>query len=490
MFRFLSNTLWISLVVAGLFTTMAGPLQAAQVTAEAGVEVAPEEARLGEVRRDTVFVNQQKIIQAALARNEMLAASGAMHEAAKAEALGAWRGFLPQIQVGEFFMRSDDALMSFGFKLNNRAVTAADFNPALLNNPGETNNYITRLQLRQPLFNGGMGLYGKQAANAMSRAAEYQHVRATETVRYQAIQAYEGLALAQAYGRVMTSAVASAEGHVRQAQSMVENDMATMADQLQAQVYLAGLQQRHIEVRNMVAIATEHIKLLTAVDTPLPLSVDATVIPMSEAPRSPDLSLAGLGRRSDLLARQEETLAAGKMVGLARGAMLPHINLSVQKDYYSRTDLFGNDANSWTLGVYATWDIFKGLENIGEIKKAHARERAAKHMYGFELRQAQVQATEAWLTAQAAREKVLVARQAVDAAREGLRIVTNQYHEGLASMVDLLDTQAAAIMAEGNLVQAVFDHRVGLANLEFAGAMAPVAADATANQTHPASAQD
>ena len=56
-----------------------------------------------------------------------------------------------------------------------------------------------------------------------------------------------------------------------------------------------------------------------------------------------------------------------------------------------------------------------------------------------------------------------MARDAVDAAREGLRIVTNQYREGLASMVDLLDTQAAAIMAEGNLVQARHDYQVGLA---------------------------
>jgi outer membrane protein TolC len=97
-------------------------------------------------------------------------------------------------------------------------------------------------------------------------------------------------------------------------------------------------------------------------------------------------------------------------------------------------------------------------------------------MVQFETRQARVQATEALLNAQAAQEKVTVARGAVDAAREGLRIVTNQYREGLASMVNLLDTQAAAIMAEGNLVQAIHDYQVGMANLEYSGA-APQGAD-------------
>ena len=103
-------------------------------------------------------------------------------------------------------------------------------------------------------------------------------------------------------------------------------------------------------------------------------------------------------------------------------------------------------------------------------------------MVDFETRQATVQANEAWLNLNSAYEKVMVARDAVNAAREGLRIVTNQYREGLASMVDLLDTQAAATMAEGNLVQALHDYQVGLANLEYMAAV-PVGADVLGDDT-------
>ncbi len=452
------------------------------VAAATGTAIATDQqptadaSSIGVVRSDTLFVAKDKILRAALARNEMLAASSAMRDAAAADAEGAWRGFLPQLQLGEFFLRTDDALSSFGFKLQNRVVTQMDFNPVLLNDPGLINQHITRLQLLQPLFNGGMGLFGKQAANAASRAASLKHKRAGETVALKAVQAYEGLALAQAYARVMASAVASAEGHVRQAQSMVDNEMATEADLLQAKVYLSGLQQRLIEVRNMVTVAGQYIKLLTAVDTDLPLAVDtaleAETVEAPPARFDPSSSRA----RADLAARSEEAEAAGKMVGVARGAMLPHVNLSLQKDYYSLDNLFGNDADSWTLGVYATWDVFKGLQNVGELKKARARKRAAQHMFDFEKRQASVQATEAWLNLKSAYDKVQVARDAVQAAREGLRIVTNQYREGLAGMVDLLDTQAAATMAEGNLVQALHDYHVGLANLEYMAAV-PVGAD-------------
>ena len=437
-------------------------------------------ARLGRVHQDTLYVSRAQVIALALAQNEMLAASGAMTDAAAADAQGAWRAFLPQVRVSEFFLRSDDALSSFGFKLQNRSVTAADFNPAFLNEPGETNNFITRIQAMVPIFNGGSGINGKQAANAMSRAAEHKHVRAAETVRFHAVQAWEGLALAAAYEEVMQAAVTSAEGHVRQAQSLVDNEMATEADLLQAKVYLSGLQQQLIQVRNMKAVAGENIKLLTATDTPLPLVADVDENPDAAPAIHGRFDLSAAGDRSDILARREEAAAAGNMVGVATGSLLPHINASIQRDLYSQEDLFGSEAKSWSLGVYATWDVFSGMQNIGEIRKAKAQKRAAEHMVDFETRQAKVQATSALLDARAAHEKVLVAREAVQAAREGLRIVTNQYREGLASMVNLLDTQAAATMAEGNLVQALHDYRVGLANLEFAGAAR--VADTTAAQ--------
>ena len=438
--------------------------------------------QIGTVRNDTLFVTRDAVVAAALQRNEMLAASGAMRDAAGADALSAWKGFTPQIRLGEFFLRSDDALSSFGFKLQNRSVTAADFNPMNLNNPGETNNFITRLQLLQPIFNGGMGLYGKQAADAVSRAAEFQHRRAAETVRFQAVQAFEGLTLARSYGGVMEAAVTSAEGHVNQARAMVAAEMATEADLLQARVYLSDLQQRLIEVRNMAAVAGENIKLLTATATYLPIEPervpdDAAEMSGFEQEVDPMAVLA----RSDLLAQRESATAADKMVGVAQGAVLPHINLSLQRDFYSMDNLFGDDARSWSLGVYATMGF--GVQNVGEIKKAKAQSRAAGYMVEFETRRAQVQATEAWLAARAADQKVTVARDAVSAAREGLRIVSNQYAEGLASMVDLLDIQAAAIMAEGNLVQALHDYRVGLANLEYAGALTPQTAAAADSVT-------
>jgi len=436
----------------------------------------PDLSDIGEVRGDTLIVSRDKLIRTALEHNEMLSASDRMRAAAGAQALGGWRGFLPRVSLGAYKLRSDDALNSLGFSLNQRAFDAAVMMTPAVNDPGEVDHNITQVKLQQPVFNGGMALYGKKAANAMSRAAELEHERAGDTIRYNAVQAYEGLVLARAYGRVMEAALASAEGHVRQARSMFENEMVTEADLLQARVYRDALRQKLIEVRNMAAVAGEQIELLTALETDLPMA-PATDTPPFDPGDDLAIDPDAAAGRADIAAGLEQAAAADHMSRVARGALLPHLNLAAEKNWYSGDGFLGNEADSWTVGIYVTWDIFAGLENVAGLRKARAESRAARYMADFKARQARVEATQAGLELQAAREKLLVALDSVAAAREGLRIVENMYREGLASMVDLLDTQAAATQAEGNLVQARHDLSVGLARLEYSGGALNVAAN-------------
>jgi outer membrane protein len=435
------------------------------LVSQAGAESA-DWHRLGTVRGDTLYVERDALIAAALERNEMLAASSAMADAASAEAAGAWAGFLPHVSVGEYFLRSDDALNAFGYKLVNRAAQPSDFAPDVLNNPGEVNNWVTQFKLLQPVFNGGMSLNGKQAADAASLAASYQHRRAEETVRLQAVQIHEGLRLTHAMIGVVEAAVRSAEAHEQRARSLVEAEMATEADLLQARVYVASLRQQLITTRNYAAAAGDAVQLLTAIDVPLPLT--AAVAPTdTTVPAAPDTAVVALVR-SDLLAAEQQAKAAGKMVGVATGAMLPHVNLSLERNYFSHDDIFGDDATSWSLGAYATWNVFDGLQSISARRQARAQQRAAEHGRDFQARQARQEAQQAWRDVQAAADRLVVARDAMGAANESLRIVSNQYGEGLASMTDLLDVQTAEIAAAGGLAQAEHDYNVSLARLEYA----------------------
>jgi outer membrane protein TolC len=454
----------------GLLVLLASLAGSATATAGAGLE------ELGVVRNDTLFVDRELVIAAALRHNEMLAAGDEMRAAADADAFGAWRGFLPRVSLGAYHLRTDDALNGFGYKLTQRRATMADFAapPAgnTLNEPGVGENNILQVRVQQPVFNAGMALYGKKAADAMAGAARHEQARAAETVRFQAVQAYEGLVLAKAYETVLLAALASADAHVEQAQAMADNDMATDADQLQARVHRDGLRQRLIEVRHQAATAGEHIQLLTAAETDLPL---APAVFRGDEDASWFDGAGYVAERADVLAAREQAAAAAHMAKVARGAMLPHLNLQAEKNWFHRDELFGDEADSWTFGIYATWDVFSGLEDVGALRKARARSRAAAHVADFTLRQAGLELDQARREARAAAKRLTVAGSAVFSARESLRIVDEMYREGLASMVDLLDVQAMATQTEGDLVQARHDLRVSEARTIYAGVIDPAA---------------
>lgn len=457
----LVHSLVVAFLVAAVVTTVAAGAMADPPSSVDSWQ------SLGTVRDDTLYIERDRLVAAALARNEMLAAADAMADAAAAQANGAWAGFLPHVSVGEFFQRSDDALNAFGYKLVNRGAQPSDFAPDVLNAPGEVNNWITQIKLQQPIFNAGMSLAGKQAADAASRAAAFQHRRASETVRLQAIQIHEGLRLSHAMIGVVEAAVRRAEAHEQRARAMVEAEMATEADLLQARVFVASLQQQLIMVRNQAAAAADAVQLLTALDIPVPVAAMPTALPDTVIAEA-TAPIAGNAARSDLLAAEQQARAAGKMVNVATGAMLPHLNLSLERNFYSHDDIFGDDARSWTLGLYATWNVFDGFQSLAARSQARAQQRAAEYSWHFQSRQARQEAQQAARDVRAAAERLAVARDAVGAARESLRIVGDQYGEGLATMADLLDVQAAEIAASGGLAQAQHDFHVSQARYEYA----------------------
>jgi hypothetical protein len=84
--------------------------------------------------------------------------------------------FLPQITLSETFIKTNDPLNSFGLKLKQEIVTQFDFNPMLLNDPGNIKNFNTKLEVKQPLINLD-GFWGRAAAGDGLSAMKFKKER-------------------------------------------------------------------------------------------------------------------------------------------------------------------------------------------------------------------------------------------------------------------------------------------------------------------------
>jgi outer membrane protein TolC len=76
--------------------------------------------------------------------------------------------------------------------------------------------------------------------------------------------------------------------------------------------------------------------------------------------------------------------------------------------------------------------------------------------------------SQAWLAVSDAESRTAIAREAVAAAEEGVRLIRTRYENQLGKMIDLLDAQSALDAARAGQVRAANDLRQAQADLEFA----------------------
>ena len=96
---------------------------------------------------------------------------------------------LPTIGISHTGIATTNPLMAFGSKLNQEILTAADFNPGLLNDPSQIQDYATRLEVQQPLINFD-GIFQRRAAKAKWNATELKSERTQDYLVLEVEKAY------------------------------------------------------------------------------------------------------------------------------------------------------------------------------------------------------------------------------------------------------------------------------------------------------------
>ena len=103
--------------------------------------------------QDTLTISKNDLLQKVTENNLQIKVAEKSFQSAKADYRQSNALFLPNINVSHTGISTTNPLMAFGSKLNQEILTASDFNPALLNNPEKTQNFATKIEVQQPLFN-------------------------------------------------------------------------------------------------------------------------------------------------------------------------------------------------------------------------------------------------------------------------------------------------------------------------------------------------
>lgn len=334
--------------------------------------------------------------------------------------------------------------------------------------PDVPDNYRTRLDLQWPIYTGGRTDALERAARAEAAAAAGEVEVARADLRLEVARAFWAVVTARASVSVLEQGVARAQAHVADARERFDAGLVPPNEIASAQAQESRARMLLIESRNQRDVASADLSRLVGSDLSRPIepaspldaappltdSLEALVAAARESRRERDV----LERRIDAADEQQAAASAGRLptVSLAGGVDYARPNPRI----FPRTDRW---EESWDVGVNVSWSLWDGGRTAAEVARAGSLADAARRrladfdaVLGVEVRQRA-------LEIDSGRAVVAAAEDAVRAAAEAQRVVTERYRAGVISQTEVLDAEVA-------LLQAELDRTRGLAAIRLAEA--------------------
>lgn len=378
--------------------------------------------------------------------------AGGNARAQSAQATATLQGILPTVRTEAGYVRTDNPLAAFGFTLQQRGVSPASFNPASLNYPSRATNWSAGVVAELPIFNAD-AWFGRAVASSAAAAAKAGSGWTRETTRVDVTRSYFGAVLAREQVRTLETSTAAGQAHVRQAESMVTNGLATRSDALLASVQLGQMEARLIGARGNAGIAREQLALLLGQPGDTAFTLPDSLPSAGQIRHLMTPSLRDSAARLDVTAARLGLEAAQRDVRRANARYIPRLNGFGRYDWNSPDQLFGGPS-SYTVGVMASWSPFAGASEIADRRVAQGRADAARAMAEAAKAGAALERNATQTQLAVAIAQLGIAEISVTQGAEAHRIVAKKYTGGLATIAELLSAAAVETQTRLSLSEA------------------------------------
>jgi outer membrane protein TolC len=411
--------------------------------------------------QDTLALSVHDALETAIKNNFeiLLAKTNQKNAAAKFHQTNA--AFLPHVNLSYTALATNNPLNAFGSKLQQQSVSAADFNPELLNNPSAVKNYFTKVELNQPLLNIDK-LYQRKAAEQQIDIYYYKTERTKEYVMFEVQKAYAQLQLSHQAVSVLKESLRTVHSIFESSKNYHEKGFLQKSDLLLVQVQVATIESKLAEAKSNVLNTSDYMSLLMGTKSGAIYFADSLKI--VEQPGNEENQVTD--DRADIKALRSALNAQEKMIHSEKLSSLPRLNAFANYMVNDKT-AFGFGSNSYLLGVQFSWDLFNGTTSYyraAEQKITHTR---LEQQLNYQKEQSQVELNKTVRQLADAQFALQQHEISVRQAEEALRILENRFRQGLTSTNDLLQSQSTLSEQKLFYSEAVFSYNTTLVYLQF-----------------------
>lgn len=355
-----------------------------------------------------------------------------------------------------------------------RSEGATYFQGALVPLRGDPWSFSNSISANIDLYDGGRRLSEVRRTKAVATAAEAsERTQLYNTALNVKQQYFNGLAARELEAAALRQ-LEQAEQQMAVSTARVRAGAATKSDSLRSVIQVGNARLAVLTARNSLQVANAGLTRLVGTDFVVTASPADTVAPA--AVTLDNETLVSMLEGSPALLQAEADLAAARAaVKTARAAWLPSVSASYSYSAnqssggFQTGNLFligGQNPNNKRLNFNVSYPLFNQLQRETAITQAQVNQRNAEATLRDARLAAQQTLTQALGTLRLAEERASIQDASVAAAEEDLRVQTQRYQLGAATLLDVLTSQTTLNQARAALIQARYDARLARAQIE------------------------
>jgi len=410
---------------------------------------------------NTTHLSLLEAITASASNNNAIKLSALDEQIASAKFRQTDASFLPQANISWAASTTNNPLNAFGFKLQQRSITAADFNPKLLNNPSATPDFSAKIELQQPLLNADM-LYQRKGAAKQVEMYQLLSNRTKEYLCFETEKAYLQLQMAYDENKVLNEALATSKAVYKISKDYYNQELIQKSDLLNAELHVMNIETQVKSSQSGIQDASDMLSILMGRSTGTVYTIDP--ISIANVVNADSLGLSN--ERPDFKALQKGMESYDMMIKSSQMSYLPRLNAFASWQWNDK-NIFGFDANAYLAGIQLSWNIFNGNRTRNTISQQRLEKEKLAKQLDQQKSKAQLQISH---TRRQLSDASFVMKQqqlAVEQASEALRVLQNRYTQGLVKTTDVLMAQTQLSQQKIGYVRAVFNYNLASASLQF-----------------------
>lgn len=288
-----------------------------------------------------------------------------------------------------------------------------------------------------------------ESSQASAQASAADLAAARLSAQAQVAQNYLQLRVLDAQQQLLDETVQAYQRSLQVAQNQYTAGMVAKSDVIQAQTQLKSAQASALD-NGVTRAQVEHAIALLVGKTPAQFSLPRAPLAAVAPPVPQGVPSMLLERRPDVAAAERRVASANAKIGVAKAAYFPSLTLSASGGYQSSSfaDWFTLPGRVWSLGPQLAQTIFDGGARAAATDQAIATYDGTVATYKQTVLTAFQDVEDNLAALRILEQEAAVQGEALQAARQAVTLVNNQYKAGTVSYVNVITAQATALSAE------------------------------------------